>query len=391
MSSLRNLVRAAAGAAAAAVLLVSAPANAATGESSFTPTSVRSPILRVELYSSQSEPRGGGDMDAGGSEGGVMDGGAGAAPTRPQSLYTCATLQAYEDQRYRGVAPEGGAALTPADVQRDCTVDLADNAALQALFAGDHEIEVATYDSIRVHTCVEQQYDIQIKGTVTLSGDEYRTTSGPDPLTPGAGDAEYATVTHQGCAFSFSLPIPVTIRASDDVTVNAFFSIRNIAWGQLNSHNQGMGGCLISGTNGHGLCTSYTNIVPYVGTVAPALETYHVTVDPADLTVLEHPLDVHASGQVLLIVDSTGNMLGGFTRRLLSEQSTHEMGFDTPLKSIVASSGSPVTYSLENYGSTADGPGYLRMAHFRRETHSDTMDFPQDGSPSISYGAVRQP
>jgi|GEM_PF-1754382 len=354
---------------AAAASLVSGRASAAHGESSFTPASLVTPIVYVEL--SRSTP--GSPSDP--------------APSRPQSLYTCAAMEAYAAQQQGGGAgAPSGAPISAADVAAQCMVDLADDAALGALFAGEHEIEAATYDTIRVSTCVESGYEVKIKGTVLLGGVTYRTTAGADPLALGdafAGDdADYVTVQHSGCSFSYSLPTPVRIAAGDAVTVSALFSLKDVAWGALGA-NGIFGGC--AGTfGGHAVCTSYPTILPYVGSVAPTLETYHVSVDPDDLD------GARASGQVLLLSDAAGLMIGGFTRRYLSELSpAHGLNFDTPLKAIGTNADG--TYMIENYGSTADGPGYLRMPHFERATHAGTMEFPQDGKPSIPYRAVRQP
>lgn len=81
--------------------------------------------------------------------------------------------------------------------------------ALQALFAGSQDIEAARYDAIRVRTCVEEDYEIQLKGVVSLGGSDYHTTSGADPLAltaDGPGYLKMANFSRETRSGTMSFP-----------------------------------------------------------------------------------------------------------------------------------------------------------------------------------------
>ena len=326
---------------------VSVQSFAATNESSFTPTSVKTPIRGIYLKDSASD-------------------------SQAAKLYECA-----------------------GNTEADCLVDVADNTALAALFDSQSAaINVGTYDTIQVSTCKEEgSYNIRVKGSMTLGGVSYYTalttiasgadgtTSSTDPLTTIEANNDYATVRHSGCAKEYTLPVKVTVAKGDSVKINLFMAMKNIAFARL-SNNAIPGGCVQNGAGTTSVCVSYPEVVPYVGTVSPTLETYHITRSQADL------LGVNADGQILLILDSLDNTLGGFSRRLYSSTSSGGgQGYDTPLRSFSKNTDG-TTYTVENYGSSAT-TSYLKFPTFERATHNGTFTNVSD-STTVNYRAVKQ-
>ena len=123
-------------------------------------------------------------------------------------------------------------------------------------------------------------------------------------------------------------------------------------------------------------------MVPYVGSVSPTLETYHITRSQADTSAAQ------ADGQILLILDPSSNILGGFSRRLYSATSSGGgTGYDTPLRTFSLNSGG-TTYNIENYGSSAT-TSYLKFPTFSRSNHDSTFTNVSDSS-TVNYRAVKQ-
>jgi hypothetical protein len=109
-------------------------------------------------------------------------------------------------------------------------------------------------------------------------------------------------------------------------------------------------GCLQNAALSDSLCVAYPDLAVYHGTTAPTLEQYLLTPDTADLG------GTKASGELLLLVDSSGAPFGGFTRDVLGD-------------------GSPPGCSA-------------KFAAFERQTHDGTMLFCETNTDS-AYRAVR--
>src|SRR5687768_13184027 len=108
---------------------------------SFTPTSIKRPIRQITL-----------------------EGGGNTA-----MLYSCA-----------------------ADTEAGCLVEVTDNSALEALLATPAGVDAGTYNQIRIHSCKnEGGYSAQVKGTVSIGGNPFTTSSGAEPLVAGSGTPEY--------------------------------------------------------------------------------------------------------------------------------------------------------------------------------------------------------
>jgi hypothetical protein len=220
-----------------------------------------------------------------------------------------------------------------------------------------------------------------------LGGTTYYTTAGADPLTTSSTSLDYVTVPFSGCRYSYPLPAPLTINDGDSIDVSAFFSLDNIAWGTLTGAAL-PSGCVLNGGHTDSACLAYPDIVPYVGTTSATLETYLVTEDQTDL------LAAKAGGQVLLVADAVGTLLGGFTRRFYSATSVSaSTNYDTPLQKIVDDGlvdGGLHAYLLQNFGGTPPGPTfYVKFPAFERTTHNGTYVRGTDFS-TINYRAVKQ-
>lgn len=286
-------------------LSASLPARADEGESSFTPTSFVMPIFNIML-----------------SHGLTVN-----AP-----LYTCAADSAR-------LAPPSGDAGAPAPIPGapgvdDCLVDMADQSALDALFAAPADIPPGTYDSVVVSTCRESNaFMARVKGSVELEGQTYYTTSTASVLSTEPSDQGYASITYAGCGMTVPLATPITVTADQAITVSAFFTLQDLSW-VLGNYSPGLGGCAtIAAAHAQNVCSGLPVLVGYVGDAAPALDAYYITEDPNDL------LATQAAGQVMLL-SSGGEPFAGFLRRVYSHDSISTgVSYDVPLREVNKNTG----------------------------------------------------
>jgi hypothetical protein len=284
-------------------LSISGAAHAADGESSFTPTSFVMPVYSITLAH-------------------------GLTVNVP--VYSCATGAASPPTTPPASADAGAlAAPSTAPVTGDCLVDMADQSALDALFATPAAIPPGVYDSVVVGTCRDaSSFVARVKGSVALESDTYYTSSATNaPLTTNPADEGYASITYAGCGMTVPLAQPVTIGAGDDVTVSAFFTLQGLSW-VLGNLSPGLGGCAVAPAHDFSVCSGLPVLVGYVGDVAPVLDAYYITEDPSDL------LATKAAGQVMLL-SSGGEPFAGFLRRVYSHDSpTPSVSYDVPLREI---------------------------------------------------------
>lgn len=266
------------------------------------------------------------------------------------------------------------------ETDSECLVDIADTSALEALTEEAlSSIPVGTYNKIQVATCEQDggSYDAYVKGSTTISSTTYYTSSGSDPLTTSSGSLDYAKVSFSGCSAEYTLPSELTLNTGDSIQISLFIALENIAWGELSTSTI-PSGC-INGTS-NSVCLSYPHVVPYVGSTTPSLETYYVD-DTADGGT--------AGGQILLIIDSEDNILGGFARRLFDSTSGATFGtYDTPLKTTIDNGNG--TYTVEATGDSATGPGYIKFSAFERATHSGSYTTPINSGGPHTYTATKQ-
>ena len=308
---------------------------AGAGEASFTPTSVIIPIRMITLENGSSSTSSV-NFHGIGQATSATDGGSGSG-----TLYSCS---------------ESSSDCTSA-TPSTCCIDVADNTALAALAAKATSVGTGTYDRIAVSTCLsEGSYSGRVKGSVSIGGTTYYTASGSAPLTATQSGQDYTVVPFTGCTQRYALPTKKTIAQGDKVTMSLFLTVKNIAFAKTNGTFPLNGGCKTDNTRS--VCMAYPDLVPVLDTGDPTLEAYHIC-EGASCSVTA------AGGQVLLLFNSASVLLGGFTRRLYSATSTsmafyYDTAFKTPTKN------SDGSYTLENYGSSYDGTGYLKFSSFSR-------------------------
>jgi hypothetical protein len=356
-------------------LLMSAavPARAAPGESSFTPTSFVMPVFNVML-----------------SHGLTVN----------VPLYSCA--DAARSAAPIGDAGDAGAPIPGAPGNDDCLVDMADQSALDNLFAGAIDIPPGTYDSVVVGTCRESgEFMARVKGTVDLEGQTYYTTSTESVLSTDSADQGYSSITYAGCGMTVPLAAPITVTADQAITVNAFFTLQDLSW-VLDNYSPGLGGCAtIAPAHGQSVCSGLPVLVGYVGDAAPVLEAYYITEDPNDLLASKAP------GQVMLLT-SGGEPFSGFLRRVYSHDSVSTgVSYDVPLREVNKNSADPgdagsdaaagldagtlSTYDVIAIGDPKeDLTKYrVRFPRFVLGDHTGTF-FTANGASQIPYRAVRR-
>ena len=336
-------------------LALTSPARANDGESSFTPTSFYVPLHSIMLINSQTN--------------------------LVSELYHCNGNPNVGDTD-AGVG---------ADLPADCLVDMADNSALAALFTSTPiDIMPGTYDSIVIGQCAAGAtgYSSWVKGQIELSGQTWYTTTVADKvLTTVAADNRHVKTDYSGCGSTIKLPSPITLMAGEAaVSINAFFSLKNIAWATLTS-NGPPGGCVFDADT-HNVCTGYPIPIAYLGADSPTLDTYFITEDLSDLT------GDKAGGQLLLLRSGSGVAFGGFSRRLYSAHSVQpNANYDTPIKTLTLNPDG-ATYLIENWGGGGPGgimlPYYVHFPAFQLATHNGTFT-QSDGVTTRGYRAVLQP
>jgi hypothetical protein len=342
-------------------------ARAATGESSFTPTSFLMPIYSIQLS-------------------------RGLNVNVP--LYTCTSSSS-------PTAPSGDAG--DAGTSDDCMVDMADAAALNNLFSQPATIPAGTYDRIVVGTCVSNSaFVAKVKGTVERDGETYYTTSGIPSISPDEADLGYASINYSGCGNEVMLPEPVTIAAGDAITVSAFFTLQDVAW-VLGNLSPGLGGCAEGVAGDFAVCSGLPVLVAYIGAAAPTLESYLITEDPDDTE------GAKAGGQVM-ILSSGGEPFSGFLRRFYSEDRIEpSVSYDVPLREITKNSSDLADAGLDAAAPGASDAGALasydiyaigdpwqdfskyrvRFPSFQLGNHTGTL-FTVNGTSQVSYRAIRR-
>lgn len=350
-----------------------APASAAEGEASFTPTSFVMPIYSIMLA---------------------------RGLTTNVPIYQCPASA--------GFAPPPGGAPAPPNPDAgpsDCMVDMADEDALASLFSAPAAIPPGTYDSIVVGTCESSSaFVAKLQGSVVREGTTWYTTSGEGVVSTNPDDLGYVNINYSGCGNTVKLSPPLTVTAGDSITVSAFFTLQNLAW-VLGNLSPGLGGCAEAPAGGFSVCSGLPVLVGYIGAVAPTLDAYYITEDPSDITATK------AAGQVVLL-SAGGEPFSGFLRRVYSSESvTPSVSYDVPLREISknASSGADAGSDAATDAAATDAgdsaPSYdifaigdpaqdvtkyrVRYPRFELRDHAGTF-YTANGADQVSYRAVKR-
>jgi hypothetical protein len=344
-------------------------AQAAPGESSFTPTSFVMPIYSIMLA-------------------------RGLTVNVP--LYSCRTGAPATSGSDAGLPGEADAGT------RDCRVDMADEAALTQLFSEPAYIPPGTYDSIVVMTCESNSaFEAQVKGSVVLEDVTYYTTAVTPFLSTNPADQGYTPINYGGCGNTVQLSPPLVVAEGDSLTVSAFFTLQNLSW-VLGNFSPGLGGCAAATAGEKSVCSGLPVLVGYIGAAAPTLDAFYITEDPSDL------VGAQAAGQVLLL-SSGGEPFSGFLRRVYSHDSTTpSVSYDVPLREITKNAdvtldgGAPLDASALDAGTAATYDVYaigdpfqdltryrVRFPRFELQNHTGTF-FTANGASQVDYRAIKR-
>ena len=324
-----TLLRGIAAVALLSAFLPAAPASAAPGEGSFTPTSYVVPVRQIALYS------------------------------EPGHIYT--TLWSC------------GTSL--------CEVDFADPASIASVLGEiTSEVTPGVYQGLAFQTCGEGEtgFEIAVRGSVTLGGTLYQTTNGAVPLTTDATTAAATRVPHAGCALEFPFASPQLIQPDRELSLQAGFTIRNAGFASTGDIG-GWDGC-VRGTTGS-VCVASPSLVMAPADQTLRLESYLISEDLTDET------GATAGGELLMVIDSSNRPFAGFSRRFYSETSVFPtVLYDTPFgECLPADDG---TVSIKTYDT--GGATYRSwFPAFQRANHTGTLTLP-DGTATIPYRAYQQ-
>lgn len=275
----------------------------------------------------------------------------------------------------------------------DCGVNIADSAVLAAL-AQNASIDPGTYDRISVGTCRDEgSYQAAVTGSADLpgyGGVHYTTTPAipgtDDVLSTNSADSGPVTVTYSGCSNDYFLRTPITIEEGDSVKVNLFVNLENIAWMRGSNSASIPSGCLNNSNGGNDnqvVCMAYPDVVAFIGSTTPTVQTYYVAVEGSS----------SFAGQFILLFHADGSPIGGFTRPYYHNGSPGDnAGFDTPFRTF--SDNGDGTYTLGNYGSSAASYDRLITDFIPATTPGETVTGNHDAlsprTPIDTYSAVLQ-
>lgn len=265
----------------------------------------------------------------------------------------------------------------PGNSDSTCYVDVADDAALANLTKSASVTE-GTYSILYVGTCEEAtSYTAKVKGSVSLNGVTNYTTANANPLSTSIGDLDYTTVTYSGCGRRYVIPGGLSVSNGASIQFNVLMAITNIAWANKSTATI-PSGCFSNSSAS--VCMAYPDIVPYVGTDTPSVQTYHINETAQAGT---------SGGQILLLFDQASNFIGGFARRLFSQTSEIQFAsYDTGIAKFETNGNG--TYLVSDYGNSNDGSSpALRFPAFELQNHSGTLDAPLVPA-SYAYSATRQ-
>jgi hypothetical protein len=320
---------------ALALLLAPATASAYPNLRSFTPTSVLVPILGVELRTDDGQL---------------------------QPVYACS-----------GATPD------------DCLVDVADNAALDALFDAATTIDAANYTALSVVTCGAQGgYEITLQGSADVDGVAWY-TSDSAVLTSNPALAGPVQVPVSGCRLEVPFPETLQVADGDVVDLSAIVVLSNLGVIGLEGSDVPLG-CTVDPVRDHRVCAGYPHLVPSFGSAPPTVRRFHVTEDLTDEGAQQ------AQGELIALLDSKGEPFAGLTRALyLPSTVDGHTSYGSPLKRVHANGDG--SYQLLNYGVSSDPDDFasygVLFPAFSLGTHSGAMN--NEVGDLVSYLAVEVP
>ncbi len=326
---------------------------------SFTPTSFKLPIMKITIAKS--------------------DG------TEEQNIYKCA-----------------------AATEAECLVDLADQAALDALAtaAGKAAVREGAYERISLYTCADGASGTTatvayVTGTAEFQGQTWRSDataeSGVD--SSGTGAPAETQVGNWSCATKNVLLKPAATVVKD-AEIQLSVVVDNTFAAQFGTAiSSGKGGCKTVGDSGDGICVTYPALLPFVGAEAATMKRFVVTHHEADAVADAVFDDAKANALVLVGTDAAGKGFMSMGREYYSEtsaQPTNNTG--APLDATYGGPTYITSTDFETFVANADGSiafeqGGSEDANaavftaFKLEAHEGTVTT-KDGDNIWSYRAV---
>lgn len=259
--------------------------------------------------------------------------------------------------------------------QGDCFLKLTDNQWLEQLSVF-RQIKAGDYRYLTVTSCSgnTQSFVAELAGVVNLNGDPYIThpTQGLIPRV-GAAPAQVVPVTFNHCQFYNELQVDLSVKDSIEEQLTLYVDMNNIAWGRQGIATMGSG-CFQGeeGDNGilYSVCMGVPHMVPIHNEPSPTVKRYNIySVDKESNT---------AGGQLVLFMSPNQSILGGFARRIFSNESlpNGRPEFDTAIKRVQINDDG--TYDIKTTGHQF-GAMMLHFPRFNLEDDINKLYFGYDG------------
>jgi hypothetical protein len=267
------------------------------------------------------------------------------------------------------------------DHEEDCRVDLLDAAAVKAAFGESASVAVGAYKAVgyafacgTVPTRVNadgQGIHVGIKGTVEIGGTKYYTTSGAAVLTAVEADYGVAVIPIGGCGGKvFNLDQDLVVAAGVTTKVNLFLSAEDLGWASLSGGAANPAGCAYAGTDTApttGICTNLPPIVPAVGDLEVAMETYHVASAAC------------GAGSVSFVVNQGSNVaLGAFLSRYYDGANAASACWDAGVD--LFKKNADDTYTIGADTTAPSNAPRVEFTAFQRAAHGGTLQHATGGS-----------
>lgn len=272
----------------------------------------------------------------------------------------------------------------------ECSVDLLDPVAVDALFAKvttgdnfDYDSSGGAFDYVYIEVCKAPNYfhHVKAKGTYQAGDKTYYTSSTGTGLTTVLAEYGPVTLEMKACGGGGPIPSGFTIAPDELFTMTLYVTLKNAMWGATDGVSSGLGGCKTTvkaenapDLSGTGICTTMPSVVPAAGVEKVSSETFLISTEAGDSAATK------ANGQIIVFMDSAGKLVGGSCRPYYSPtMSTATAVYDSGW----------LDWSLNADGSvkfTTDGR--LAVDSFARKTHSGTMKLANGAT--ATYYAVKQ-
>ena len=270
----------------------------------------------------------------------------------------------------------------PKAAEADCLVDLANQAALDAISTAAQNAAVVadTYDRVSIYTCADgrggdQTTTAKVTGTGTGPNGATWTTSATTVVDVTGASAAETVVGNWGCSTKNVIvkggitvgSTPLTLTVVVDNYFGAYFN---------NLTSSGQGGCkngtVVPTTNG--LCVNYPALMAYVGTDTATTKRFSVAHDTSGTVASA----TKANALIIVAVNTSGTPLMAYGRQMFG--ATSEVASANTLSS---------SQMVPNWTAQYSGPNYITETDFTSFTAaSNTSIAFQQGGSFDTYAAV---